>query len=79
MNDLSTDANERVGEVYGSTKLERLVVLKARWDPKNTLHLNANISPPPVLSLPIPACDNGRQGAGVRDSSDREWQLGGST
>lgn len=48
VNDLSTDANERVREVYGSTKLERLVVLKARWDPKNTLHLNANISPPPV-------------------------------
>jgi hypothetical protein len=29
----------------GWTKFERLVTLKNRWDPDNTFHLNANISP----------------------------------
>ncbi|HYV01512.1 MAG TPA: BBE domain-containing protein [Actinomycetota bacterium] len=47
MNDLGADVDERVGEVYGSRKLERLAALKARWDPDNTLHLNANIAPTP--------------------------------
>jgi hypothetical protein len=43
VNDLGPDAVERVGEVYGSQKLERLAALKARWDPDNVFHLNANI------------------------------------
>jgi hypothetical protein len=29
----------------GWTKFERLVTLKNRWEPDNTFHLNANISP----------------------------------
>jgi FAD/FMN-containing dehydrogenase len=45
VNDLGIDADERVREVYGSTKLERLAALKDRWDPDNTFHLNANIAP----------------------------------
>ena len=45
VNDLGPDALERVGEVYGQRKLERLRSLKARWDPDNVFHLNANISP----------------------------------
>ena len=45
VNDLGADTDERVGEAYGSTKLERLVALKRRWDPANVFHLNANIKP----------------------------------
>ena len=45
VNDLGVDADERVREVYGSTKLERLAALKDRWDPDNTFHLNANSAP----------------------------------
>jgi FAD/FMN-containing dehydrogenase len=48
VNDLGPDANERVREVYGSRKLERLMTLKDRWDPDNTFHLNANIAPATV-------------------------------
>jgi hypothetical protein len=48
VNDLGPDAAERVGEVYGSQKLERLAGLKARWDPDNVFHLNANITPVPA-------------------------------
>jgi FAD binding domain/Berberine and berberine like len=45
VNDLGPDAFERVEEVYGSQKLGRLAALKARWDPDNVFHLNANIAP----------------------------------
>jgi FAD/FMN-containing dehydrogenase len=45
VNDLGADEDERVRDVYGSRKLERLVVLKDRWDPDNTFHQNANITP----------------------------------
>ncbi|MEI4927431.1 BBE domain-containing protein, partial [Klebsiella pneumoniae] len=45
VNDLEADEDERVRDVYGSTKFERLVALKDRWDPDNTFHLNANITP----------------------------------
>jgi hypothetical protein len=45
VNDLGVDADERVVDVYGSTKFQRLTELKDRWDPDNTFHLNANIAP----------------------------------
>lgn len=45
VNDLGTDAGERVREVYGAATFERLVDLKRRWDPDNVFHLNANIAP----------------------------------
>jgi len=48
VNDLGADVHERVREVYGSGKFERLAALKARWDPDNTFHLNANIAPTSV-------------------------------
>jgi hypothetical protein len=48
VNDLGPDAPDRLEEVYGSRKLERLVGLKARWDPDNVFHLNANIAPSPA-------------------------------
>jgi Berberine and berberine like len=45
VNDLGPDAADRLGEVYGSQKLERLASLKPGWDPYNLFHLNANIAP----------------------------------
>jgi hypothetical protein len=48
VNDLGPDAAERLDEAYGSRKLERLVTLKARWDPDNVFHRNANIAPAPT-------------------------------
>ena len=48
VNDLGADVNERVREVYGSRKFERLAILKDRWDPENLFHLNANIAPASV-------------------------------
>ncbi len=45
VNNLGTDAEQRMREAYGLAKFERLVALKRRWDPDNTFHLNANISP----------------------------------
>jgi hypothetical protein len=50
VNDLGADAAERTRDAYGSTKFERLVTLKNRWDPDNTFHLNANISPNLLVS-----------------------------
>jgi FAD/FMN-containing dehydrogenase len=52
VNDLGADADERVREVYGTRKFERLVALKNRWDPDNMFHLNANIAP--ALVPPVP-------------------------
>jgi FAD/FMN-containing dehydrogenase len=45
VNNLGEDAEERVAEAYGASKLERLVAVKDRWDPANVFHLNANIKP----------------------------------
>jgi FAD/FMN-containing dehydrogenase len=45
VNNLGTDAAERLREAYGPEKYQRLVALKQRWDPANTFHLNANIVP----------------------------------
>jgi len=45
VNDLGTDTQERVRDVYGSSKFARLAALKERWDPENVFRLNANIAP----------------------------------
>src|SRR6266700_3792232 len=39
------DNSERVKEIYGATKYERLVALKNKYDPTNFFQLNPNIKP----------------------------------
>jgi FAD/FMN-containing dehydrogenase len=44
VNDLGDEGEERVREAYGPS-LQRLRVLKSRYDPTNFFHLNQNIAP----------------------------------
>ena len=45
VNFLMDEGQERIGQAYGSEKLERLKALKRAYDPTNLFRLNQNIQP----------------------------------
>jgi FAD/FMN-containing dehydrogenase len=45
VNFMSESEESRVRAAYGPAKYDRLAAIKAKWDPDNVFHLNANVKP----------------------------------
>lgn len=54
INYLGEETQERIKEIYGAEKYERLVAIKKRYDPTNLFRINHNIKPPTSETLEKP-------------------------
>src|SRR5207253_9067162 len=73
VNMLSDEGEAGVRRAYSEPKWRRLADLKARFDPDNVFHLNANIAPSGATTASIAEAGVALDGRHPRGRSNRPW------